>query len=66
MPVEVIVNLGFPIAVIALAMLTGTLLERRHFKSIARREKALGRMPVLTILRRNILLQASVPMMGSR
>jgi len=49
MPAEMIINLGFPIAVIALAMITGTLLEKRHFTSIRRREETFHRMPVLTV-----------------
>jgi len=49
MPADAIIQIGFPIAIIAIAMITGTLLERRHFKSIRRREEAFNRMPVVTV-----------------
>lgn len=40
-------KLGFTIAGILLAMLVGTLLERRHFASIRQREQAFRKLPVL-------------------
>lgn len=46
---ELIINLGVPLAIIALAMVVGTLLERRHFKLIEKREATFQGMPVLTV-----------------
>ena len=48
MPVDAIVNLGLPLALIVAAYFIGYALERRHFASIKAREKALSGFPVLT------------------
>jgi len=45
----VIIQLCIPIGLIALAMLTGTIIERRHFKSISRREEALCHIALLNV-----------------
>jgi uncharacterized protein YbjQ (UPF0145 family) len=44
-----LLNLGVPLGLIVLAMITGTILETRHFQSIARREAELQRIPVATV-----------------
>ena len=46
--VELVFNIGLPFALIILAMLTGTILEKRHFQSIKKREQALGAIATLT------------------
>ena len=45
--VNVILQLAFPIAVIIIAMITGKLLEKRHFRSIAKREYLFRDLAVL-------------------
>lgn len=45
---EAIVNLFIPVAVILLAMITGGILEKRHFKSIEERERATAHVAVLS------------------
>ena len=45
---QLIINIGIPVATIFLAMVTGTILETRHFKLIKRREAALGHIALLT------------------
>ncbi len=44
---ELIINIGLPVALIFLAMVTGTLLEKRHFQEIRQREATLNRIPLL-------------------
>ena len=46
--IELVINIGFPLFLIALAMITGTILERRHFRSIEEREGILGKIPTFT------------------
>ena len=41
-------NIGLPLAVLAFAYLIGTLLERRHFADIRRREAEMRRFPTTT------------------
>ena len=43
------INLNFilPLAIICVAMITGTILERRHYTSIDKREQRYGRLPLL-------------------
>ncbi len=43
------INLNFilPLAIICVAMITGTILERRHYTSIDKREQRHGRLPLL-------------------
>lgn len=45
---DLILTLGTPLGLIALAMITGTLLERRHYRSIGERESNLSHIPLLT------------------
>lgn len=45
---EVLFNIAGPLALVALAMITGTVLERRHYQSIAEREQQFGAIPTLT------------------
>jgi uncharacterized protein YbjQ (UPF0145 family) len=45
---EIIINLGLPVALIILAMITGTLLENRHFRIIEKREEKLHTIPVIS------------------
>ena len=40
-------NLGLPLLIIIVALITGTIIEKRHFLSIDRREKEYGKIPVL-------------------
>ncbi len=44
---DLIFDVWFPIGLIILAMFTGTILERRHFRRIEKREAALQNIPVL-------------------
>lgn len=41
------VNLGVPLFIIIVALITGTIIENRHFRSIDIREKKYGKIPVL-------------------
>ena len=45
---EVLIQFGLPVALIVLAMTTGTILERRHFRSIEQREETFADLPILT------------------
>ena len=46
--IDVLLNFGLPILVLVIAYLIGNYLERRHFKSIKKREAALKGYPVTT------------------
>lgn len=46
--IELAINIGLPLGLIALAMVTGSILENRHFESIHQREKQLAGIPLLT------------------
>jgi len=46
--IELALTLGVPLAVIVLAMVVGTILERRHFRSIREREERTRDLPVLS------------------
>ena len=46
--IEVIIHLGIPLGVVILAMITGTILEQRHFALIRKREAALQSITTLT------------------
>lgn len=46
--IEIIFNIGLPLFLVLLAMITGSILERRHFESIRQRELELARIPLLT------------------
>lgn len=45
--INLAINLAFPLLIIVLALITGTILEKRHYQSIDRREKELSHIPVL-------------------
>ncbi len=45
--IDLIANLGIPLVLVVIALITGTMIERRHFRSIHRREKALEGLPLL-------------------
>jgi len=40
-------NLGIPLLIIILALCTGTIVERKHYRSIHEREEKLGRVPMM-------------------
>jgi uncharacterized protein YbjQ (UPF0145 family) len=44
---ELLVNLGVPLILIIVALITGSAIEKRHFQSIHRRERALENVPLL-------------------
>jgi len=44
---SVFFNVVVPLAIICVAMITGTILERRHYRSIDKREETYGRLPLL-------------------
>lgn len=47
---EVVINLGLPVALLLGAYAIGTWIERKHFEDLRRREKIyLPRMPILTL-----------------
>lgn len=46
--IEIIFSIGIPLGLIAFAMLTGTILEKKHFESINKREHELGSITTLT------------------
>jgi len=45
---ELIINLILPVAVIAVAMITGSILEKNHYASIKKREAVTQNIPILT------------------
>ncbi len=47
--IDLIINIGVPIGFIVLALITGTILESRHFKNIEEREADQHRIPALSI-----------------
>ncbi len=40
-------NLGMPLLIIVIALITGSMIEKRHYRSIDKREKKLGHIPLL-------------------
>jgi uncharacterized protein YbjQ (UPF0145 family) len=44
---EILANLGVPLILIIVALITGSTIEKRHFQSIHRRERALEAVPLL-------------------
>ena len=44
----IMINIGLPLAVLVFAYLIGTLIERRHFASIKKRERTLRTFPATT------------------
>ncbi|MDM8514902.1 heavy metal-binding domain-containing protein [Desulfobacterales bacterium HSG16] len=45
---DIIINFGLPVGFIILAMITGSILENRHFKNIEKREADQHRISILT------------------
>lgn len=45
---ELIINIALPLALVILAMITGSILEARHFRSIAEREQHYGSIAMLS------------------
>ena len=45
---ETIINLFLPLAVIIVAMITGSILEKNHYKSIKKREAITQGLPIMT------------------
>lgn len=45
---DLFVNFGIPILIIVVAYVVGTILERRHFQNIRKRERALRGYPITT------------------
>ena len=45
--VEVLINLGIPLILIIVGLITGSTIEKQHYKSIRRRERAMERVPLL-------------------
>lgn len=47
--VNLIINIGIPVGLIVLAMITGSALEARHFASIRKREEGFKALPAITV-----------------
>ena len=45
--ISLAINLGVPLLIIVIALIVGSTLERRHYRSIDQREKELGHIPIL-------------------
>lgn len=45
---NLIVNLGLPLLLIIIALITGSVLEKRHYRSIDQRENSLGHIALIT------------------
>ena len=45
--IALIANLGIPLLIIVIALITGSMIERRHYRSIDDREKRLGHIALL-------------------
>ena len=45
--IQIIINLGVPVLIIVIALITGTIVEKNHYRSIDAREKKYGRIPML-------------------
>lgn len=48
MGIDLIFNVGIPVALIVLAMITGTLLEKAHYRSIRAREEQFKNLPAIS------------------
>jgi uncharacterized protein YbjQ (UPF0145 family) len=46
--IDIIITFGIPLGLLVLAMCTGTILERRHFRLIRERETKLQKLPTLS------------------
>lgn len=46
--IAVFTNVGVPLLIIMVALVSGSIMERRHYRSIDRRENALGHIALLT------------------
>ncbi|NOY69202.1 MAG: YbjQ family protein [Deltaproteobacteria bacterium] len=44
---SIFMNIGLPLLIIIIAVFTGSILEKRHFQSIEKREKEMSGIPVL-------------------
>jgi uncharacterized protein YbjQ (UPF0145 family) len=45
--IALVANLGVPLLVIVIALITGRVIERRHYRSIGEREGSLGRIALI-------------------
>lgn len=65
--IEIILNIALPVFLILLAMVVGSLLEKRHFRSISKREQDFSGLPVLSSrdYPRDRNIQSSEMYMGS-
>ncbi len=45
--IQIAINLGLPLLLIFIALITGTIIEKRHYHSIKRRENEFGHIPLL-------------------
>lgn len=46
--IELILNLGLPLALLIITYFIGSYIERRHYRRIAEREKAMSKLPTTT------------------
>ncbi|MEL7296044.1 MAG: heavy metal-binding domain-containing protein [Pseudomonadota bacterium] len=46
--ISLVINIGLPLTLLVVAYIVGTIIERRHFKSIERREASLREFPAMT------------------
>jgi uncharacterized protein YbjQ (UPF0145 family) len=46
--IEILINLGLPLLLLMVAYLSGRIIERRHYRSIRRREVRLRELPAVT------------------
>ena len=62
------INLGIPLGLVLIGLIVGSILERKHFESIRKREKASIKLPVINLdsydknktLRKSYLVSGSV------
>ena len=47
--IDIIINLGIPLGIIVLALITGTIVEKNHYRSIRKREKETAGTALLNI-----------------
>jgi uncharacterized protein YbjQ (UPF0145 family) len=45
--ISLAINLGIPLLIIIIALITGSTIEKRHYRSIDKRERNLGSIPLL-------------------
>ena len=46
--ISLIFNLGIPLLIVVVALITGSVLEKRHYRSIDARERQYGQLPLFT------------------